>query len=57
MNEKMRNSLASAELEGFEFTAEQVAFLTDLAGRMDRGEITWDEAVKLVKARHNSEGN
>ena len=57
MNDKLKSSLASVELEGHDFTVEQVKFIINLVERIDNGEITWDEAIKIVKARHSHEDN
>ena len=57
MNDKLKNSLASLEMEGFAFTGEQIEFIRNLVERIDRGEITWDEAIEIVKARHSNESN
>lgn len=53
MNEsKMKNALASLRLEGFEFSEEQIQFVSDLADRIDRKEISWDEAIEIIIERH-----
>lgn len=57
MNDKLKNSLASLEMEGFTFTKEQKEFMIWLTESVDRGEITWDEAIKMVKVRHENDKN
>lgn len=42
------NAIASARMEGFDFTDEQIDILTKLIERVDRGEITWNEAIKYL---------
>lgn len=54
VNDKLRNALASVQIEGFEFTDEQIQFISDLVHRIDGGEISWDEAVQIVKERHSN---
>lgn len=53
----MNNALANVEIEGFEFTKEQMEFLTGLVKSIDDGEITWAEAVEIVKARRETNAN
>lgn len=48
------NAIASARMEGYEFTDEQIQFISDLVRRIDNGEISWDEAVQIVKERHTN---
>lgn len=48
MQKRLNNAIASARMEGFEFTPEQVDFLAELIEKVDRGEITWNEAVKKI---------
>ena len=57
MNEKLKNSLASVEMEGFTFTGEQIEFICNIVERIERRELTWDEAIIIVKARHSNENN
>ena len=54
MDENLVNAFATVELEGFEFTDEQKQFIADLVNRVNNHEITWDEAIKIVKARHSN---
>ena len=51
-DDKLRNALASVQIEGFEFTDEQIQFVSDLVRRIDGGEISLDEAVQIVKEKH-----
>ena len=53
MDKKLANAFATIELEGFEFTDEQKQFIADLVNRVNNHEITWDEAIKIVKERHD----
>ena len=53
MDENLVNAFATVELEGFEFTDEQKQFIADLVSRVSNHEITWDEAIKIVKERHD----
>lgn len=41
------NAIASVRMEGFDFTDEQIDMLTKLIERVDRDEITWNEAVEM----------
>lgn len=49
------NAIASARMEGFDFTGEQLAMLTDLIERVDQGEITWKEAINSLVQRYKME--
>ena len=53
MKDKIRNALASVEIEGYEFSIEQINFISNLVERIDNKEINWDEAVAIIKERHN----
>jgi hypothetical protein len=46
------NAIASARMEGFDFTDEQLAMLTDLIERVDQGEITWEEAINTITSKY-----
>lgn len=48
----LNNALASAKMEGLEFTNAQIDMLTKLIERVDRGEITWNEAIKYLIERY-----
>lgn len=49
------NAIASARMEGFDFTDEQIAALSDLIEQVDGGKITWREAIDSIiqKYRRN----
>ena len=49
------NAIASARVEGFDFTDEQLDMLTDLIERVDQGEITWEEAINSLVQRYKME--
>ena len=51
------NAIASARMEGFDFTDEQLKSLADLIEQVDSGAITWQEAIGsiLQKYRRNDE--
>lgn len=44
----LNNAIASARMEGFDFTDEQLKSLTDLIEQVDNGEMTWREAVNFI---------
>lgn len=46
------NAIASARMEGFDFTDEQIDMLTKLIERVGRSEITWSEAIKYLIERY-----
>ncbi len=46
------NALANARMEGLDFTDEQIDMLTKLIERVNRGEITWSEAINSITERH-----
>lgn len=56
MNDKTKkafnNAIASARMEGFDFTDEQIDMLTKLIERVGRSEITWSEAIKYLTERY-----
>ena len=54
MDKNLVNAFATVELEGFEFTGEQKQFIADLVNRVSNREITWDEALKIVKERYDA---
>lgn len=50
------NAIASAKMEGFNFTDEQLNDLADLIERVDDGKMTWQEAIdSLVKKYRRSD--
>ena len=52
MNEKIKKALASVELEGIEFTVEQIQFISDLVEKLDSKEISWNDALRIIEERH-----
>lgn len=56
MNEKIKKALASVELEGVEFTVEQIQFISDFAEKLDSKEISWNDALKIIEERHKRGG-
>lgn len=51
------NALANVQLEGYEFTLEQIEFIKDLVERIDSKEITWEQAIEIVKERHSGKNS
>jgi hypothetical protein len=50
------NAIASARMEGFDFTDEQLESLADLIEQVDNGKMTWREAIdSLVKKYRRSD--
>ena len=50
------NAIASARMEGFDFTDEQLESLADIIEQVDNGEMTWREAIdSLVKKYRRSD--
>lgn len=50
------NAIASARMEGFDFTDEQIESLAELVEQVDDGKITWREAIdSLVKKYRRSD--
>ena len=50
------NAIASARMEGFDFTDEQLENLADLIEQVDDGKMTWQEAIdSLVKKYRRSD--
>lgn len=52
MRKNFNNAIASIQMEGFEFTQEQLDFLADLIEKADCGEITWDEAIRKILKKY-----
>ena len=46
------NALASARMEGFDFTDEQLESLADLIERVDNGKMTWREAIDSLVEKY-----
>lgn len=53
----MNNAFASWEMEGFTFSENEKEFILTLVERIDIGELTWDEAVGIIKEKHNENFN
>ena len=52
------NAFASWEAEGFTFSDNEKQFILSLVERVDIGELTWDEAVDIIKEkRHENNDN
>lgn len=51
------NALANVQLEGYEFTLEQIEFIKDLVERIDSKAITWEQAIEIVKERHSGKNS
>ena len=50
------NAIASARMEGFDFTDEQLNDLADIIEQVDDGKMTWQEAINsLVKKYRRSD--
>lgn len=50
------NAIASARMEGFDFTDEQLESIADIIEQVDDGKITWREAIdSLVKKYRRSD--
>lgn len=49
------NALASARMEGFDFTDEQLNDLADLIERLYDDKMTWQEAVNFLVQKHKKE--
>jgi hypothetical protein len=46
------NAIASARMEGFDFTDEQLESLADLIEQVDGGAITWQEAIGSILQKY-----
>lgn len=60
MTDKIRkafnNTIASARMEGFDFTDEQLESLANIIKQVDNGKMTWQEAIdSLVKKYRRSD--
>ena len=49
------NAIASARMEGFDFTDEQLNELADLIEQVDDGKITWQEAIDSLVNKYKKE--
>ena len=57
ISKAMQNAIASARLEGFEFTDEQIAYLTDLTQQAEDGKITWREAIDEIVKKYRRDND
>ena len=57
ISKAMQNAIASARLEGFEFTDEQIAYLADLAQQAEDGKITWREAIDEIVKKYRRDND
>ena len=48
------NAFASWEAEGFVFSDNEKQFILSLVERVDIGELTWDEAVDIIKEKRHA---
>ena len=46
------NAIASARMEGFDFTDEQLESLTDIIEQVDDGKMTWQEAIDSLAKKY-----
>ena len=46
------NAIASARMEGFDFTGEQLESLANLIERVDNGKMTWREAIDSLVEKY-----
>ena len=49
------NAIASARMEGFDFTDEQLKSLADLIEQVDNGKMTWQEAIDSLVDKYKKE--
>lgn len=49
------NAIASARMEGFDFTDEQLESLTDIIEQVDNGKMTWREAIDSLVQKYKNE--
>jgi len=50
------NAIASARMEGFDFTDEQLNDLTDIIEQVDDGKMTWREAIDSLVKKYRRNG-
>lgn len=55
MDDKLKSALASVQIETGEFSIEQLKFIQKLIERVHTKEITWDEAIEIIKDRHKGD--
>ena len=46
------NAIASARMEGFDFTDDQLESLADIIDQVDDGKITWREAIDSLVLKY-----
>ena len=46
------NAIASARMEGFDFTDEQLNDLADIIEQVDDGKMTWQEAIDYLVLKY-----
>jgi hypothetical protein len=46
------NAIASARMEGFDFTDEQLESLAGIIEQVDNGEMTWQEAIDSLVQKY-----
>ena len=49
------NAIASARMEGFNFTDEQLNDLADIIEQVDDGKMTWREAINSLVDKYKKE--
>jgi polyhydroxyalkanoate synthesis regulator phasin len=49
------NAIASARMEGFDFTDEQLNDLADIIEQVDDGKMTWREAIDFLIDKYKKE--
>lgn len=49
------NAIASARMEGFDFTDEQLNDLADIIEQVDDGKMTWREAIDSLVDKYKKE--
>ena len=50
-----KNAIASARMEGFNFTDEQLESLADIIEQVDDGKMTWREAIDSLVDKYKKE--
>lgn len=51
------NAIASARMEGLDFTDEQLESLADLIEQVDSGKTTWQEAINIITSKYRRMAN
>ncbi len=52
MQKAFNNAIASARMEGFDFTDEQLESLADIIEQVDDDKITWQEAIDSLVQKY-----